>query len=116
MFCNGFLKCFQVFLQVFQTHVSNVSSIFQPYDANVSSGCFKSRSDVTHDAMGAPATATYCSYVRSGGDSSGPRAWSGDAGPAWEGENASVRRRHAGARTECRRALEMECRHRRPDV
>ena len=67
MFCNGFLKCFQVFLQVFQKHDLSVSSIFQPDDANVPYGCFKSKPDVAHDAMGAPATATYCSYVRSGG-------------------------------------------------
>jgi hypothetical protein len=48
IFCNDFLKCFQVFLQVFQTHVVKVLS-----------ECFKSRSGVaTRDPS---ATAACCS-------------------------------------------------------
>ena len=44
--CNGF----QVFLQVFQMHVLNVSSVFFLYVAiaTVAYGCFKSRSGVAH--------------------------------------------------------------------
>jgi hypothetical protein len=41
---------FQVFLQVFQMHISNISSV-QTYVANVSSECFKSRSGVINVAM-----------------------------------------------------------------
>ena len=43
-------SCVLLFLQEFQTHVSNVSCL-HTYVANVSSGCFKSRSGVTHVAM-----------------------------------------------------------------
>ena len=41
--CNDF----QLFLQVFQMHVSNVSSVFF-YVTSVASGCFKSKSGVAH--------------------------------------------------------------------
>jgi hypothetical protein len=40
IYCNGF----HVFLQVFRTHVSSVSSFFFLYVATVASECFKSRS------------------------------------------------------------------------
>ena len=64
---------FQLFLQVFQMHVSNVSSVFF-YVTSVASGCFKSRSGVAH-------------WIRVGsrrGRERSPRERrSGDTGPAW---------------------------------
>jgi hypothetical protein len=43
--CNIFQVFFHVFLQVFQTHVSSVLSVFL-HVASIASRCFKSRSDV----------------------------------------------------------------------
>jgi hypothetical protein len=43
IFCNGFSKRFQEFLQMFRTHVASVSNIL---NVNVLFGCFKSRSGV----------------------------------------------------------------------
>jgi hypothetical protein len=53
---------FQVFLQVFQTHVSNKCFIcFQTYIAIVVSGCFKTRSSVA-----SPSSPFYCLASASG--------------------------------------------------
>jgi hypothetical protein len=41
---------------VFQTHVLNVSSVFQTYVASFISGCFKSRSSVTSPSSLSPAS------------------------------------------------------------
>jgi hypothetical protein len=49
--CNGFQVFFGIFLQVFQTHVSSVSSVFFFMLQVLHPGCFKSRSGVADVAM-----------------------------------------------------------------
>jgi hypothetical protein len=48
MFCNGFQVSFQVFLRVFQMHVSSVSFAFRCMFQMLHLRCFKSRSGVLH--------------------------------------------------------------------
>jgi hypothetical protein len=87
MFCNCFFKCFQVFFKCFRC-MFQVFHLSSNHVADVSSGCFKSKSGVTHVAMDPPAAATYCNCV---------------------GSRGGARRGSAGA-------WEMECRHGCPNI
>ena len=68
--CNSF----QLFLQVFQMHVSSVSSVFFLYVASVASECFKSRSGVAH---------VICVESERGHEQSSRGRRLGGVGPAW---------------------------------
>lgn len=94
----GICNCFRCMLQVFQ--------LFQTYAARVSSGCCKSRSGVTHVAMGPTCRSCWgaaeqvqtvpraCAWEAEG-VASGPRVGSGGTGDvracgAWEAEGTQV--------------------------
>ena len=84
MFCNGF----QVFLQVFHTHVPNVSSIFRRI-LQVLHLDISKLDRVLH--MG-------CVW-KAGGAMSGPRVQPGGPGPAWAHKMQTRRAWSAGAST-----------------